>query len=115
MEVLSLFFVSNLQYILIVAILFASYQRFRDNSSVIAKIKFGKFLYFIITILSIAVAYTLLSTKPGWLFLALLLPLILTSFWFYYQFYKIKNSIQEFIYHTCFYGMAITAIFYLYK
>ncbi|MDR6299871.1 hypothetical protein GGR31_000487 [Mesonia maritima] len=102
--------------IIIISILFYSYKFWIDNKAVIKNIKLGKLLYIIQLIPGIVIIYLILADKLEWIYILYLLPLILLSMWFRFQFYKLKNNtIKDYVYLFIFYLIIpILVLYYLF-
>ncbi|GEM_PF-5121499 len=91
---------SNLYLALIINLItiYYLYIFFRNNKNVINTIKFGKTLFFLTCLLIIVSGTAIFFDALNKILLIFLIPLLLTSTWFSYKFYRIKNSLQDYLY-----------------
>ncbi|PZD78511.1 hypothetical protein DNG35_05475 [Mesonia sp. K7] len=99
---------SNIYFltILIAIGILYSLKFYMENRKVIEKIKFGKVIYLLQNLTGASLALLVYYKKIDWIFFFLILPVfIASSVWFYFQYYRLKESKQELIYVGCLYLM----------
>ena len=68
------------------------------NKKIINKIKYGKILFLTSGFTTILLGVMIMFNNLNISFLLCLIPLLVVSLWFSYEFYKKKNSLIDYIY-----------------
>lgn len=98
---------TNFLIIIFLASLFYFYKEYESNKEILAKIKFGKSLFFLQSVVAMLVLFLINMKLISLVVLIILIPFLAMNLWLNYEMYKQNGSIQRIIYSACIYFMIV--------